>query len=72
MAVMDPNETLAWLREQLSHVNNLTNIDEVAERFNKLDEWLSQGGFMPAAWDYTEQHDCYNEHGGRMAQHPYR
>lgn len=47
---MDPNETLAWLREQLSHVNNLTNIDEVAERFNALDEWFKRGGWWPNDW----------------------
>jgi hypothetical protein len=57
---MDPNATLAELRQMLG--DYLAHIEagggdlheeaavRVAERFAALDGWLSAGGFPPAAW----------------------
>lgn len=53
---MDPNATLARLRELLavdpdeSPEAALENFDEVAEKFKALDEWMSNGGFLPTDW----------------------
>lgn len=55
---MDPNATLAALRALadgvLNHTEdgeNLTSVAvDLAEHFDALDEWLSRGGFLPAAW----------------------
>lgn len=42
---MDPNATLNALRELLAGDDG-----EVAETFAALDEWLSNGGFLPDDW----------------------
>lgn len=42
---MDPNEALKRLRKYASDTGG-----EFAETFEALDEWLSKGGFLPAAW----------------------
>lgn len=54
---MDPNETLRLLRLTIAQMRVDENPDirkahaaEVAEYFEALDEWLSRGGFLPAAW----------------------
>jgi hypothetical protein len=58
---MDPNATLAELREMLN--GYLEDIEltggviqeeaatRIAERFLALDLWLCKGGFLPAAWE---------------------
>ena len=43
---MDPNVTLNRLRE-LADDNDV----EWANLFESLDEWFSQGGFLPEAWN---------------------
>lgn len=58
---MDPNETLARIRElvdQLLHPEQPdtdprvieVRADRLAEHFRALDEWLMRGGFRPRAW----------------------
>lgn len=57
---MDPNETLATLRN-LSRETMLGNsVDtalagylamDLAEAFQALDSWLSNGGFLPKVWE---------------------
>ena len=54
---MDPNAALLDLREALreyEHAAELSAIAVAAERLaaaaSALDEWLSKGGFLPAAW----------------------
>lgn len=42
---MDPNEALRLLRKYASDTGG-----EFGEQFEALDEWLSKGGFLPAAW----------------------
>lgn len=51
---MDPNKTLAelrsaaiWLYESDAYTADL---EYVLSLFEALDEWLSQGGFLPADW----------------------
>lgn len=57
---MDPNETLAQLRDLITaHLipevpssidSQLDRGDAIAELFGSLDEWLSNGGFLPGDW----------------------
>lgn len=52
---MDPNETLSQLREAIreyesGHYPEL-NAEKAADAFIALDAWLSNGGFLPNAWD---------------------
>lgn len=52
---MDPNANLAEQRRLLRRFrqrNRLTagEANRLAELVDALDEWLSQGGFMPDAW----------------------
>jgi hypothetical protein len=53
---MDPNAALANLREMVAE-SDAGDVDpadtawEFQEQFKALDEWLSKGGFKPAAWD---------------------
>lgn len=56
---MDPNATLAALREALTAYNGTTDRDEaawhatnLAMAVEDLDEWLSNGGFPPDAWNH--------------------
>jgi len=46
---MDPNVALANLRELCAEPEEHPN--EIAEQFEALDTWLSQGGFRPTAWE---------------------
>lgn len=56
---MDPDTALAELRtlalDVLSPVDGESSDEaiELAEKFQGLDEWLSRGGFLPAAWRST-------------------
>jgi len=36
----------------------LNQLDELAQLVNSLDEWLSRGGFLPAAWAETASTLC--------------
>ena len=57
---MDPNAALASLREALADAREAAEGDsndaeieawqEVGERIDALDQWLSNGGFLPSAW----------------------
>ena len=57
---MDPDATLALIREALAETamaaDGDSNDDEIAaahklrDGVEALDEWLSKGGFLPAAW----------------------
>lgn len=54
---MDPDATLLSLREAIetvwaaeSSVAAAAAADQVAEYAAALDQWLSKGGFLPAAW----------------------
>ena len=58
---MDPNTRLAELRELVTMValsgGDMERTEpypqaalELAEKFEELDEWITKGGFLPAAW----------------------
>lgn len=54
---MDPDEALAQMRTAIetvwaaqSSVSAATAADTLAEHASALDQWLSKGGFLPAAW----------------------
>lgn len=49
---MDPNATLTELRSLVvNHEGNTTpEHDQLVELFSDLDEWISKGGVLPAAW----------------------
>jgi hypothetical protein len=58
---MDPDATLATIRENLAIVDSRNDtplptetlvdaIDTLVTATKALDEWLSNGGFRPAAW----------------------
>jgi len=51
---MDPDETLTELRELYNHWQdgNLFESDgeRAVELFDALDNWLTDGGFLPRAW----------------------
>lgn len=54
---MDPNETLrnirAIIREELNETDGdrLASLDDLVQLVDSLDEWLSDGGFLPSDWD---------------------
>lgn len=57
--MMDPNETLQQLRKLITLWHNetggttedsLERADRIVELFDGFDQWLSSGGFLPAAW----------------------
>lgn len=51
---MDPDEALRLAREAAhcldDDVPDDGNVRQLIDSFRALDEWLSQGGFLPAAW----------------------
>lgn len=50
---MDPNATLAQLREGINALDKRVDryvLDRAVEMFQALDEWLSKGGFLPDDW----------------------
>ena len=56
---MDPEVALAEIREQIEEFDGLSEdnfvdalraADQITEHFKALDEWLSNGGFLPSAW----------------------
>jgi hypothetical protein len=52
--IMDPNVALQQLRAAMRN----GEADLAHDLFEELDEWLSRGGFLPAAWNtrVTESH----------------
>jgi hypothetical protein len=51
---MDPNETLRLIRDQIIESDEsgieFYEPNYVAELFVALDDWLSNGGFLPEDW----------------------
>jgi hypothetical protein len=49
---MDPNAALADIRSILADraEDGSWDADQLAERINDLDNWLTRGGFLPADW----------------------
>ena len=49
---MDPDMTLAEIRSLTARIDHLDehDHDRLAELITSLDEWISNGGFLPAAW----------------------
>jgi hypothetical protein len=55
---MNPNETLAEIRELLLNggiggrdlVRSYDSADRLAELIEALDNWISRSGFLPDAW----------------------
>jgi len=55
--VMDPNQALEDAREAMARLDASTEQADmiaaaldVTEVFRSLDEWISNGGFLPSAW----------------------
>jgi len=55
---MDPNETLKEIRELTEKIIKCDDVvlsaqmaDGIADRFQALDNWLSNNGFLPDDWD---------------------
>lgn len=44
---MDPNDALKNLKQALAD----GDLEAAKDYFEALDEWLSKGGFFPAAWN---------------------
>ena len=58
---MDPNTTLAAIRKLLVYIDHpdsylpdelATQLNELIEHVDALDNWLSHGGHLPAAWNH--------------------
>lgn len=49
---MDPNATLAEIRALVAacQAGDIIDGDRLAELVSALDEWITGGGFLPAAW----------------------
>ena len=47
---MDPDATLDAIRENITN-GTAAALDEAANLFTDLDEWLSKGGFLPTDWN---------------------
>lgn len=50
---MDPDAALARMRELIARERESfveTDATELSELIDGLDQWLSKGGFLPAAW----------------------
>lgn len=57
---MDPNATLAALRNNFADLNaaesdeeRLALIERIDELWEALDAWMSRGGFTPKTWQTT-------------------
>lgn len=46
---MDPSETLKQIRNAITS----GDYDEVCDKFDDLDKWLRNGGFLPNDWYFT-------------------
>ena len=60
---MDPDETLAELRRLDTDIygvyyeHGTVHVDDavrMAELIHALDQWISSGGYLPAAWQRSE------------------
>lgn len=58
---MDPNVTLAYLRDAIADAMNPDHytdrevaVEQIVEYFEDLDNWLTNGGFLPGAWSRGE------------------
>lgn len=49
---MDPNETLRRLRELCALDNCHLFSTEIADLFEALDDWITNGGFLPTEWEH--------------------
>jgi hypothetical protein len=49
---MDPNATLTELRELVAFDDPAAVAEEMAERIEALDAWLTNGGFLPDEWQH--------------------
>lgn len=52
---MDPNAALAEIRELVKRENDDQDGSwaiAAVERFEALDEWITNGGFLPADWQH--------------------
>lgn len=47
---MDPNATLKELLELVNSDLAPDFVDEIVDRVEALDQWLSHGGFLPDRW----------------------
>lgn len=48
---MDPDETLREMRAICSGANgDYDDAERLADLFRSLDNWITKGGFLPAAW----------------------
>lgn len=50
---MDPDAALAEIRELVDRIkaaDSRHTVQRLAELVDGLDQWLSRGGFLPAAW----------------------
>ena len=61
---MDPNTTLAAIRKLLVYTDHpdsylpdelATQLNELIEHVDALDNWLSHRGHLPAAWNHHPQ-----------------
>lgn len=56
---MDPNETLKRLREFVNATQDFAEICtdveiEIGEYIKSLDDWISNGGFLPDDWSRSK------------------
>ena len=64
---MDPNITLAGIRRLLVFIDDpdaylpdelATQLNELIENVDALDNWVSHRGYLPAAWNHQpDRHD---------------
>ena len=56
---MDPNEALRYIRKLTENIKNTIaegiapdpdSVNELADTWTGLDEWMSKGGFLPKDW----------------------
>lgn len=79
---MDPNTTLAKLREAVIQLGRLNTPDApddvhtatsaVLERWSALDTWLSNGGFPPAQWGNLTTRDAVGDVQRELEPDPWR
>ena len=60
---MDPDATLADLRYHVTEwmlsdsVNHSSEYEELLGLFQALDNWITQGGFLPMSWERAGKED---------------
>jgi len=66
MMDFDPNRALESLREletRMRQGRNFHDVDQFRKLMVSLDEWLTAGGYPPAAWDpFSKQPDTVRQH----------